>query len=88
MDANVYDIERRIMKEAHDFHIKKYKNPDYVILDNETYDELVAYVTKVYGVKQIANKGQEVNDVDRFCDMIIVRTFTAGRGIAVGEDAR
>lgn len=82
MDANGYDIERRIMKEVHDFHIKKYRNPDYVILDNGTYEELLD------SCRKISKTTEPLPDIAQYAGMDVVRTFTVGRGIAVGEDAR
>lgn len=82
MDANGYDIERRIMKESHDFYEKKYKNPDYVMLDNDTYEELLA------SCRKLSKTTEPLPDIVSYAGMTVVRTFTAGRGIAVGEDAR
>ncbi|AID50495.1 hypothetical protein [Bacillus phage CP-51] len=82
MGANGMDIETRIMKEAHDFQIKRYKQPDYVILDNDTYEELLA------SCRELNRSIKPLPDITKYAGMDVVRTFTAGRGIAVGEDAR
>jgi hypothetical protein len=82
LGARGLDIEKRIMKEAYDFRAKRYDEAEYVMLDNDTYEELLAHCREE--VRAI----QPPPDISKYMGMTIVRTYLAGRGIAVGRAAR
>jgi len=82
-----YDIEKRIMKEIHEFRTKRYTKPAYIILDNETYEELYDQCKEIHH-KMSKNPLEPMPDITQFMGLTVVRTYLAGRGIAVGEVAR
>lgn len=87
LDTKDYDVERSIMKEIHEFRTKRYTEPAYIILDNETYEELYKQCKDVHS-RMSKNPLEPMPDITQYMGLTIVRTYMAGRGIAIGEDAR
>jgi hypothetical protein len=86
LDAKEYDIEKSIMKEIHEFRTKRYTKPAYIILDNETYKELHEQCERTHS--RIDKELKPMPEITQYMGLTIVRTYLAGRGIAIGEVAR